>query len=803
MRGRLLGVLALAALLLAAVLAVLVWSIVDYRTAARDTSAHVGSIARAARLERLVIDLETGQRGFVISGDEGFLEPWRSARSILPGALRAFESAEAEHGHGQKARSIVDAIRAYLSEYSEPVVAEARRDRAAAARTVSRGEGRRRVDAIRARFAGLTAAEQGMVDDLRREADRLGAVALAVGIAGLASAMTLLLLCYAYLSRALVGPVRRVAGATERLASGDLSARVPGAQRTDELGRLASSFNAMADSLEENREELEAQNAELEAQQGELSRAVGELARERDLVVALNRFAARLAGEVEVEALSVALLDELAVVGRAEVGTVYVTGTDEHSGLRLASSRGLHPEQLPRELSAGDGLAGRAAAERAPAVASYREADPALSTWGADVTVCHELHLPLVQAERVLGVVSLGRVDDVPFARGQRDVLASMAGQGAVALSNALALRQARRDAAVTRSVLDATPDGIALTDLDGDVVLANPPMLALQTIVGFGSEGPVHERMLAGADRMTDPDGFREDVAEVAGDPEGLFRQEYTVAESGRSFLRYVAPVRDSADALIGRIFVVRETTAERQAERMKDELVATVSHELRTPLTSIIGYIELVLGEENGLAEQHRGFLNVVDRNARRLLAVVGDLLFVAQVETGKLPLEPGLFDVSALVDDAAQAARPLAAVQELTLEVEVEPGLRAWGDRRRLAQLLANLVSNAIKFTPSGGRVTIRAHFDGETLVLEVADTGLGIPQAEQASIFQRFFRASTASRNAIEGTGLGLVICKAIAEAHDGSISFTSTPAMGTTFRVELPFAARTGREVNAA
>jgi signal transduction histidine kinase len=119
------------------------------------------------------------------------------------------------------------------------------------------------------------------------------------------------------------------------------------------------------------------------------------------------------------------------------------------------------------------------------------------------------------------------------------------------------------------------------------------------------------------------------------------------------------------------------------------------------------------------------------------------------------------------------------------------EVEPVPRVSGDKERLSQLVGNLISNALKFTPAGGRVTVRAFVDGSHAVVEISDTGIGIPLAEQSRLFQRFFRSSTATEQAIPGTGLGLVISRAIAEAHGGTIDVTSVPGEGTTFRVEIP------------
>jgi len=227
-------------------------------------------------------------------------------------------------------------------------------------------------------------------------------------------------------------------------------------------------------------------------------------------------------------------------------------------------------------------------------------------------------------------------------------------------------------------------------------------------------------------------------------------------------------------------------------ELDRMKDEFVALVSHELRTPLTSILGYLELVLeGDAGEVTEEQRQFLSVVERNSQRLLRLVGDLLLIAQIEAGKLTLQYGVVDLAKLARDCVEAARPRADEKGVDLVLDTGPVPALSGDRVRLAQLLDNLVSNAIKFTPEGGRVTVGlAREDGHAL-LAVSDTGIGIPPDEQARLFERFFRTSGATKRAIQGTGLGLAITKAIAEAHGGEISLESAENVGTTFRIVLP------------
>jgi signal transduction histidine kinase len=203
------------------------------------------------------------------------------------------------------------------------------------------------------------------------------------------------------------------------------------------------------------------------------------------------------------------------------------------------------------------------------------------------------------------------------------------------------------------------------------------------------------------------------------------------------------------------------------------------------------MIGYLELVLqGEVGDLDPQQERFLGIVQRNAGRLTTLVGDLLFVAQVNANALRIDRRPVDLADLAASAVDSARAAAAEKEIALTLDAEP-VATEADPSRVAQLLDNLLSNAIKFTPYGGTVRVGIGRDGDNAVLKVSDSGFGIPAHEQERLFQRFFRTESARAREIPGTGLGLAICRAIAEAHDGTIEVDSVEGHGTTFRVLLP------------
>jgi signal transduction histidine kinase len=226
------------------------------------------------------------------------------------------------------------------------------------------------------------------------------------------------------------------------------------------------------------------------------------------------------------------------------------------------------------------------------------------------------------------------------------------------------------------------------------------------------------------------------------------------------------------------------------RELDRMKDQFVGTVSHELRTPLTSMLGYLELVLeGEVGDLGDDQRHFLDIVNRNCARLNTLIDDILEVSRIDAGRMSLKKEWVDLGELMPDAVELARAAAERNDVVLRLSAPKQLQLCADPVRLRQLLDNLMSNAIKFTPRGGTVAVSASSRGELARLEVSDTGVGIPEQEVGNLFDRFFRASTAA--SIQGTGLGLSIVKSIVELHGGTIAVDSEVGAGTSFRVELP------------
>ena len=247
---------------------------------------------------------------------------------------------------------------------------------------------------------------------------------------------------------------------------------------------------------------------------------------------------------------------------------------------------------------------------------------------------------------------------------------------------------------------------------------------------------------------------------------------------------------ILDAVDKIRGRLAQKNEELVE--ADLLKDEFIALVSHDLRTPLTSIIGYVELALDDEGvPLDEERRRYIEVVARSSDRLLRLVDDLLLAARLQSGRFMLNLDDTDVESIVAETLDDIHARAELKGVSLFLAADGPIRIECDRRRVLQLLDNLVSNAVKFTPEGGRVDVRVERTLTGVAVEVCDTGVGILAGEEERIFERFYRSASAVSDQVPGTGLGLFIARAIAERHGGNLVARRRDGGGSILRLELP------------
>ncbi|WP_182524160.1 sensor histidine kinase [Nocardioides dongkuii] len=353
----------------------------------------------------------------------------------------------------------------------------------------------------------------------------------------------------------------------------------------------------------------------------------------------------------------------------------------------------------------------------------------------------------------------------------------------------------------MVQAILDSVDAGIVGYDREGEVILENSTAHDLDTRIDTGAEGS------KGSEGSDGPHYYFEDrTTRVPSDEHAGARARRGEEFSPQTY--WFGPPEDQVAVMLsarqihrhngdrfGAVVVGWEVTDILEAVRVREEFLTTVSHELRTPLTSIIGYQELIAEELDPQDQQGQrisAMLSVAQRNAGVLLSRVSQLLQVSGADGPEIRPRP--VDVSALLHDAVVKHRPVALSAGIHLATTVADGVGADLDPDAWEQVVDNLVSNALKYTPAGGRVDVCLEEDGDRFVLQVVDTGIGMSRAEQKRAFERFYRTTSARDSAIQGLGVGLSITQQIIEAHGGDVTLSSTPGRGTSVTARSPLRA---------
>jgi two-component system phosphate regulon sensor histidine kinase PhoR len=357
------------------------------------------------------------------------------------------------------------------------------------------------------------------------------------------------------------------------------------------------------------------------------------------------------------------------------------------------------------------------------------------------------------------------------------------------------------RSSAILRSMVE----GVAVIDAQERLVFSNRAFSEILNIDSKSSEGRplievVRNSELTGLIRkaLDGEEGLQSDI--VTGI---VLQQSFSVTAAPVKALEPTAGVSNASGPSVaifpapkpsGAVVVLHDVTELRRLERVRQDFVANVSHEFKTPLTAIQGFAETLLGGALEDPKNNRRFLEIMRDHANRLARLTDDLLKLARIEAGKLELEFSPVGVIEFIERCAETALMKASRKQITLDIEIPPGLPpVRGDASLLRDVLQNLVDNAIQYTPPGGRICVSARVNSKEMVIEVADTGIGIPLVDQERIFERFYRVDAARSREAGGTGLGLSIAKHIIDAHDGRLWVESTVGEGSRFSFSIPLA----------
>jgi PAS domain S-box-containing protein len=570
-----------------------------------------------------------------------------------------------------------------------------------------------------------------------------------------------------------------------------------------ENARLYDEIRHFSEDLEER----------VEQRTEELADALKNLTAERDRVEALYGIASELSASLDLDHVLNRTLDLVAQAVQAEQGTILLYDPEKNQLIRRATlgfALTLPPGGQETGMRHGEGLAGWIIEHGDPAIVRDLSKDPRWTPCqGEDDAQRACLAVPLGTAGEMQGVLLLYHHIPGSFTEDHLRLVEAAASQVSNTISNTALyglirdqaeelgtmLKQQQVEAAKSQAILEGVADGVVVTDEQGRVILFNAAAeRALKTsrhnVLGRNTREllEVYE-----AENQT----WLEAIDKWAGDPADRPPGDFTAERlevGDRVVSAHTAPVTMGGEYL-GTVSVFRDVTAEVEAARAKSEFVSTVSHELRTPMTSIKGYADLLLmGTVDELNDQQRHFVSVIQNNADRLTSLVNDLLDISRIEAGRVKLEPQVINFSQAARQVVRMLEGRALEKDQTMEVQLPEELPpVWGDSDRVAQILTNLLANAIQYTPDGGRITLSACTNDGMLEVSVTDTGIGISEEDQAKIFERFFRADAPLVQKSSGAGLGLSITASLVRLHGGEMWVGSELGEGSTFTFTLPLA----------
>jgi PAS domain S-box-containing protein len=407
--------------------------------------------------------------------------------------------------------------------------------------------------------------------------------------------------------------------------------------------------------------------------------------------------------------------------------------------------------------------------------------------------------VPIVSKQRAMGFIAVGSKKLHKFTKREVRLLVAFSSQLGSALENAQLYDEVNKEKAYIENLVDNAGDAIISTDVEDRILTWNH---GAEVIFGYSREETVGQSLtiLLPAQRTGELKEIRDKVR-LTGVIRNLevrrIRKDGIIIEASLA----VSPIRDKDDNVIGFLHLARDVTEKKRYEqrlkeldKMKSAFVSNVSHELRTPLTAIKAsadnMLDRLIGDLNG---KQVGYLTRIKSNSDRLARLINDLLDLSTIEAGKIDLRPANLPLVTLVKEAAESLKPVAAEKLINLTVmSADPGIIAWADRDKVVQVLMNLIGNALKFTPTGGKVTIAVTKNSAAwMQISVTDTGPGIPAEEVNKVFARFYQIGQAGTQKTQGTGLGLAISKALVEMHGGKIWVESEAGKGSIFSFTLP------------
>ncbi|GAF15068.1 LOW QUALITY PROTEIN: hypothetical protein JCM19045_4411 [Bacillus sp. JCM 19045] len=603
--------------------------------------------------------------------------------------------------------------------------------------------------------------------------------------------MILLFTLFAVWFARITKPVKQLTSVSEKLASStDQLIELPTTTRNDEIGVLSRSFGKMVIALQEKEEELTAQNEELISQQDELEQnqvklldSLSETERIKERLMKFNQLNRSISTTVKKQELLDELVRHLDHIYGADKLLFALTNETCYS------AKGLSEQAITQFLQTFEqGILPILSVRKSSYLVS-REATISEQGIADSLVDAYDLYVPVFSAnQEITAVFAASRIGH-SFSKEEIDELFNVMSQVSLAFDKANLYEETERNRQLNQDIIDHVNEAIQFIDQDGQLLHYNEAFKTILNCTDIIHKGmPFQEWVTLMAESVKETTQLESFFRYVYVNRETASTRYETESEDANVYEVYAQPIV-RGETFIGTILVHRNMTKEYEIDQMKSELISTVSHELRTPLTSVLGFTELMINRELK-PERQKKYLQSIYEEAKRLTHLINNFLDLQRMENGDFHEVKTPVSLHQIIEQVIERFEPHHPHHPFVLKLDAQQATIE-GSEDKLQQLFTNLISNGVKFSPDGGTIEIETMLEDDQIVVDVKDAGLGIPKSDQPNLFRKFFRVDNSDRRAIGGTGLGLPICKEIAEFHGGRIFLSSSSEQGTVFRMTFP------------
>lgn len=623
-----------------------------------------------------------------------------------------------------------------------------------------------------------------------------------IWIASILSFATLILLFIQPFLRRQTRLISRLSIASDRLLKGEIVDLSDQMEREDEIGTMSRSFNKMAETLRDNerhlieknhelqaqQEELIAQQEELQAQQQELEEILEQTQQNEQHLAYRNELTETLAARDSLTAYP-EIIEKLVAITDSEVGAlVFVDATGSFS----VTSHGLNETLTRQLLDSENSVLTRAMTLRTTVHSSKQVAsDHPLPYPYYMYETAVPVHDPT--DDSIIAFIYLVRYKD-RFTQTQMGDIMSFARQLSLSLLRMRLFEEMTREKGKTERILDSIREAVIYVEHSTDDVFVNRPLYEM-----FPELDAITSRELA----ELSWNEWRETISTTVDQEDDflkytdrLFTDDFPHDSVSFSIRKGEMNLQMYAERIVvggvskGTLLVFRDITSETEAERLKSEFISTISHELRTPLSSIYGFTELMVKKQLPNEKQAK-YLQTIHAETERLTHLVNDFLDVQRMEAGSQMYDREQLDIEPVIRDMMTFYEASSLKHQFELITVDDRPYELFADCQKFKQLMSNLISNAVKYSPKGGKITVELAHHDHSVSIKVKDQGIGIPSDALDRLFDKFYRVDNSDSREIGGTGLGLPICQEIVRGHAGEIHVESVQHEGSTFVVVIP------------